>query len=288
MHMSICSFPLKTGSEILPPIGSLIDKQCMQGRVRIPLTFVIACTLMSISCIAKSAVLSEQQLSVLVRQCASSSDPTVLRSVARVESHFDPFALHNDTKRISVAALSVAAGAEQAKQWISRGYSVDIGLMQINSGNLSALGMTVEDALDPCRSLEAGASILSAAYAQGATVADRQAALLIALSRYNTGNPLAGIANGYANHVISAPSAALTGKRALQKAPNTPPQWNIWGTSGAEPASWIVTAEEPSDIERAGAQTSDARNEGRAPASSPAKGEPYELSAFQESESSKP
>ena len=284
MHMCIWSFPLKTGSEISSSIGSLVAKQFIQGRVRILFTFIMASTLMSVPGIAKSAPLSEQQLSFLVRQCASSSDPSVLRSVARVESHFNPFALHNDTKHISVAALSLAASAEQAKQWISQGYSVDIGLMQINSGNLSALGMTVEDALDPCRSLEAGASILSAAYAQGASVADRQAALLIALSRYNTGNPLTGIANGYANQVISAQSAALTGKWALQKAPNTPPQWDIWGTSGAEPTSWVLTANGSSEIERAGAQSTDARTKGRAAVPPLEKGEPYELYAYQETE----
>lgn len=288
MDMVVWSFPLKSGSEISSSIGNLIAKKSMQGRVRTLLTLCMASTLMSVPGIAKSAPLSEQQLSLLVRQCASSSYPGVLRSVAHVESHFDPLALHNDTKHISVAALSLAASAEQAKQWISQGYSVDIGLMQINSSNLSALGMTVEDALDPCRSLEAGASLLSAAYARGASIADRQAALLIALSRYNTGNPLTGIANGYANQVISAQSAPLTGKLALQRAPNTPPQWDIWGTSGAEPTSWVVTADGSSEIKRAGAQSSDARNEGRAPASRSEKGEPYELFAYQESKTPKP
>ena len=191
--MCIWSLPLKTGSEILSSIGSPIAKQFMQGRVRTLLALIMASTLMSVPGIAKSAPLSEQQLSLLIRQCASSSDPSVLRSVAHVESHFDPLALHNDTKHISVAASSLAASAEQAKQWISQGYSVDIGLMQINSGNLSALGMTVEDALDPCRSLAAGGRILLSAFAVGSSESERQAAILISLSRYNTGRALAGI-----------------------------------------------------------------------------------------------
>jgi transglycosylase-like protein with SLT domain len=287
--MGIWSFTLKSASEELSAIGgSLIAKRFIQSRVKILLTIIMANTVMSVPGIAKSTALSDQQLSLLVRQCARFSDPSVLQSVARIESHLNPLALLNDTKHISIAPSSIAAGVEQAKQWISQGYSVDIGLMQINSGNLSALGMTVEDALDPCRSLEAGASILSAAYARGASVADRQAALLIALSRYNTGHPLTGVVNGYANQVISAQSTALAGNWALQRAPNKLLQWDIWGTSGAELTSWVVMADGSSEIERAGAQTSDARDEGRAPASSSEKGEPYVLSAFQESEPSKP
>lgn len=288
MHMSFWSFPLKTGSEISASIGSLIAKQFIQGQFRTLFTFIIASTLMMVPGIAKSAPLSEQQVSLLVRQCASSSDPSVLRSVAHVESHFDPLALHNDTKHISVAALSLAASAEKAKQWISQGYSVDIGLMQINSGNLSAMGMTVEDALDPCRSLAAGSRILQSAFAVGSSESERQAAILISLSRYNTGRALAGIANGYANQVIRAQSASLDDKQAQRNTRNTSPQWEIWGTSRAESVSWVVTADGSSEIVRAGAQSSDARNEGRAPASRSEKGEPYELFAYQESKTPKP
>lgn len=224
--------------------GSLIAKQRLQGRAGTLLTFVIACILMSAQCIAKSAPLSEQQLSLLVRQCASSSDPSVLRSVANIESRSDPFVLHNNTNHISVTASSLAASARQAKQWIYQGYSVDIGLMQINSDNLSALGMTVEDALDPCRSLEAGASLLSSAYAQGASKADRQAALLIALSRYNTGRLFAGLVNGYVGRVLTVQD---TGSRPSYPANSQHPDWDVWAVASSarhNGAAWLVGSQE--------------------------------------------
>jgi hypothetical protein len=115
------------------------------------------------------------------------------------------------------------------------------------------------------------------------TETDHEAALLIALSRYNTGRPLAGIANGYANQVIAAQSA-LSSTPAGQNLQNANPQWDVWGATGDGAASWVITTDVFSRIERAGAQTSDARSEGRAPASASEKGEPYVLSAFQESE----
>ena len=224
-------------------MDSLVAKQCIRGRVRTLLTFIMAGTLMSVPCVAKSAPLSEQQLSLLVRQCASSSDPGVLRSVAHVESHFDPLILHNDTKHISVTASSLAASAEQAKQWISQGYSVDIGLMQINSGNLPALGMAVEDALDPCRSLEAGAYLLSSAYARGASTADRQAALLIALSRYNTGHPFAGLLNGYVGQILTDQGMNMTASKPSYPANSQKPDWDVWAVAFSaqhDGAAWLV------------------------------------------------
>ena len=97
------------------------------------------------------------------------------------------------------------------------GHSVDIGLMQIDSANFASLRMGVEDAFDACHSLDAARRILQTAFSAGSSEAERQAALLIALSRYNTGKPLTGIANGYADQVISAQNTALTNTPALQE-----------------------------------------------------------------------
>lgn len=68
--------------------------------------------------------------------------------------------------------------ARLARSLIAAGHSVDIGSTQVNASNFGWLGLTVETALDPCRNIAAGASVLTA------------------YSRYNTGSPPAGIANG--------------------------------------------------------------------------------------------
>jgi type IV secretion system protein VirB1 len=85
----------------------------------------------------------------------------------------------------------------------------DYGLMQISERNFAWLGLTPQTALDPCASIRAGAAVLTA------------------LSVYNTGSPTRGIANGYAIRVMDtldatriehAPDAA-TGRTDQQQQP---------------------------------------------------------------------
>ena len=226
-------------------------------------------------------------------QLASSCAPGVaiptLRAVAAVESHFDPLAVRDNTTRESWTPSSLSAAAALAKNRLKLGHSVDVGLMQINSGNLASLGIEVKDAFDACHSLDAANRILQTALAAGSNEAERQAAILITLSRYNTGKPLSGIANGYAHQVMSAQDTPLTNTLALQDSPSAPQQWAIWGGSGVEPTSWVVTAAGSSEIEkRAGALSTEARAEGRAAGPPSKTGEPYELFAYRESEASRP
>jgi hypothetical protein len=69
--------------------------------------------------------------------------------------------------------------------------------MQINSANLARLGLTLESAFDPCKSVAAGAAVLAGGYAGGATHEGQQSALRVAISKYNTGDAQRGLANGY-------------------------------------------------------------------------------------------
>ena len=95
-------------------------------------------------------------------------------------------------------AASVAEAVRIAEGYIARGFSVDVGLMQVNSRNLPALGYTVEQALDPCTNIAAGGRILTANYAEAVRrLGEGQPALLAALSAYNTGDYSAGFRNGY-------------------------------------------------------------------------------------------
>ena len=77
--------------------------------------------------------------------------------------------------------------------------SRDVGLMQINERNFEWLGLTPQTALDPCQSIRAAAQLLQS------------------YSRYNTGSPTDGFANGYVQRVSSA--VART-----KEAPAAPPQ----------------------------------------------------------------
>ncbi len=115
--------------------------------------------------------------------------------------------------------------------------------MQVNSANLPALGLTVASALDPCRSIAAGAAILAGDYAGGATHAEQQTALRVAISRYNTGNAERGFLNGYVHRVELSNARVVP---ALDVAGGDPGNTQPTGkasdpaSSGAGSPSWDV------------------------------------------------
>jgi type IV secretion system protein VirB1 len=102
---------------------------------------------------------------------------------------------------VSIPAWGVAATSDIAVQiaakLIEAGHSADVGIMQINSGNFARLGLTLQAAFDPCKSVAAAATIRAGDYNSGETHEAQQSALRAALSRYNTGDAQRGLANGY-------------------------------------------------------------------------------------------
>lgn len=231
-------------------IGVVPNRRQHKNRCRFMVALLLA--LMSVPAIGHTAPLSKHALAALAQRCAPNVDTTVLRAVAATESHFDPLALRNNTKHQLVWPASAADAIQQANQWIAKGDSVDLGLMQINSGNFAKVGLTVDAAFEPCRSLEASAHILSAAYHQGASTVDRQAALLIALSRYNTGRSLAGLANGYVGQVLAAQDGTdRLHSTAPTRARIQPSSWDVWAIASAarqDGAAWLIGSQATQDF----------------------------------------
>ena len=131
--------------------------------------------------------------------CAMNVAPATLEAVIRVESGGDPLSLNvNRLAGPQPRSATVAEAVALAQGYIAQGYSVDLGLMQVNSRNLDALGYTIEQVLDPCTNIRGGAAILTADYAEAArSKGEGQGALQAALSAYNTGSFYHGFANGY-------------------------------------------------------------------------------------------
>ena len=163
--------------------------------------------------------------------CAPNVAPVTVQAIAQVESGDNPLAVNvNGTGVQPTPAGNAQEAARLAERYIARGYSVDIGLMQVNSRNLAALGVTVEQVLDPCRNIHAAATILTADYAAAArTRGDGKAALQAALSAYNTGDFYRGFTNGYVARYYGPGSVpALSGgvheaAAAKQAKPPPPP-----------------------------------------------------------------
>lgn len=135
----------------------------------------------------------------LALECAPNVALPTMEAIIKVESGGNPLAINvNGLRARLLIPDEVPAAVQLAKDWIARGYSVDMGLGQINSKNLRRLGLTVEQVFDPCTNLRASATILIANYqAAVKTFGPGQRALAAALSAYNTGSFSRGMANGY-------------------------------------------------------------------------------------------
>ena len=118
---------------------------------------------------------------ITVQQCAPAVHPITMSAVVRHESGGNPLAIHNNTTGLSFKPVSVEQAVVLASGMIQRGESVDLGLAQINSGNLAKLGLSVRAAFDPCQNLAGSqAVLLDGWYKSGGNLKKM-------LSAYNTG-----------------------------------------------------------------------------------------------------
>ena len=130
----------------------------------------------------------------IASQCAPAVDPHMLVGIAQQESGLETMTLHDNT---SGKVLHGAGVIDAATQLIAAGHSVDLGAWQINSRNLSLLHLGIADAFEPCKSAAAAARLVEL------------------FSRYNTGSPSRGIANGYAPAVVASIRAVRAASPAL-------------------------------------------------------------------------
>lgn len=169
----------------------------------------------------------------LAAACGPSVHPDTLTAVARTESGLNTLAIYDNTQKKVVAANSEAMASAIVSDLIRKGHSVDIGLMQVNSGNFGRLRLSVSDAFDACKNIAAGARVLSEGYRPPAPGAYTGFAVDTALSRYNTGTPSAGFANGYVGKVEANAVQIVPSLRTRDSAHtlNAPPGWNVYGSA---------------------------------------------------------
>jgi type IV secretion system protein VirB1 len=136
--------------------------------------------------------LTVQTALALALQCAPSVDPRLIVAIGQLESGLDPLTLHDNTTGETLHGHAVASAASER---IAAGHSVDLGLMQINSKNLSLLRLPLDEAFTACSSVVAAARLLAL------------------FSKYNTGSPTRGI--GYATRVVSTVADLRSDHRAI-------------------------------------------------------------------------
>ena len=218
------------------------------GKGQAVIAAVLAVATIAISVPARADPLSIGEFGQLALRCGPSVAPSTLASIARTESAFEPLSINDNTTGTSGAPATRDIAIQIASKLLEAGHSVDIGIMQINSGNFAKLGLTLEAAFDPCKSVAAGATVLTGDYAGGETHEEQQSALRVAISRYNTGDAQRGFTNGYVHKVelaagrivpaldVGTAPAAMDSQKLPAAAPsapvdpNAPPSWDVWSS----------------------------------------------------------
>jgi type IV secretion system protein VirB1 len=223
---------------------------------------------------------SAAALLALASQCAPSVAPETVLAIIKTESSGEPFALNVNGGRQPARQNSGADAAATAQRYVSAGYSVDLGLGQINSRNMRWLGLTWETVFDPCTNVAALAHVLTTNYNSVKAGRDPQTALRVALSMYNTGSQTRGFRNGYVAKVVGNAGIADTGisfaqalppvavappasgdlrellasentmppAREAQPRPAPPPKWNVFERAAYDRATQILGQTERSSI----------------------------------------
>ena len=222
-------------------------------------------------------VYSAAAILTLASQCAPTVAPETVLAIIQTESSSEPFALNVNGGRQPARQSNSIDAAATAQRYIAAGYSVDLGLGQINSRNMRWLGLTWETVFDPCTNVAALARVLTTNYNSVKAGRDPQTALRVALSIYNTGSQTRGFRNGYVakvernagigqSAVASAPlilagaapvpndqRALLLAENALpdpspvQARPAPPPKWNVFERAAYDrETQFLVDSERPS------------------------------------------
>jgi type IV secretion system protein VirB1 len=161
--------------------------------------------------------LSLPEFEHLATRCAPRVAIETMDAIAQTESAFHVYAISLNRPEAAarragwtnhrVELLRQPKDRAEAIRWMHwfahRGYSVSVGLMQVNVENALRFGLRPEQLFDPCTNVSVGSAILGSAYAQAKqTKPSENDALLDSISIYNSGSKSTGYANGYVSTVV--------------------------------------------------------------------------------------
>jgi len=142
-------------------------------------------------------------VAALARACAPEIATEAIVPLVVTESGGDPLRI-NVNKGPRVRAGSIAEGAAIVRRYMAAGYTVDVGLAQINSANFARLGVTVEQVFEPCTNLKLASTMLQRGYDMASRYYTGLDAISATYSLYNTGTLTRGLRNGYVGRVWTA------------------------------------------------------------------------------------
>jgi len=201
-------------------------------------------------------------LVALAQHCAPEIATEAMLPLIQVESGGEALSI-NVNHGPKVRAGSVADATDLARAYIGRGYSVDVGIAQVNSRNFRKLGLTVETAFEPCTNLRAASQILQEGYARASVRYGGIDAISATYSAYNTGSLSRGFTNGYVNKVWRAAGQTSPGDAtasaepsilgqntslAAGALPSLPATWATRVERHGRTSDWVVGQSDPSAV----------------------------------------
>lgn len=137
----------------------------------------------------------------LINECKHNEVPVkIIRAIIKEESSKNPLSVNvnKDGKSlISYRPKNKQKAINIAKEWINKGYSVDIGLMQLNSDNLENFNISLDEAFNPCTNIKISSTIYHNFFKALKKKSSYKKRIYQAFSAYNTGSYTKGFKNGY-------------------------------------------------------------------------------------------
>ena len=166
---------------------------------------------------------ADDDFAVLARKCAPQVAYDTLQAIVRTESSFNPYAIgivpKPELKEVNDGLIkrrhdTLASSVALARDLQTHGYTFAVGLAQINSVHLPGMGISLEQAFDPCTNLKAAAAILTSCYQRALKVSnDKSRALKDSFSCYYSGGFTVGYSHGYVEKVLR--NAGITEKPSV-------------------------------------------------------------------------
>ncbi len=98
----------------------------------------------------------------LVQQCAPGAPAEPLAAIVRRASDFEPLAIRTvTTNSVAIQATSTAEAVQLTSELVIAGHQVRIGLAQIDTRDLTRIGLSLADGFEPCAHVKAAARLLS-------------------------------------------------------------------------------------------------------------------------------
>jgi type IV secretion system protein VirB1 len=182
----------------------------------------------------------------LAQQCAQAAPVETLAAIAQIESGLNPFAIRLNSVRpgspgIARQPTSIAEATAKAKVLLAAGNDVDVGLMGLPATVLSNYGTTIEQAFNPCVSLQIAGSRLRL-YGQAAEkrgLAKPKADEEAIAAYFGDGDPEVGREAGYLFRILRARAALQRRVATLTISPSERPLPSRQG-GAAEPTDSIA------------------------------------------------